>query len=104
MDHAHKFLNVCSQAVVVLGAVVGLLVFVGTPLAQNFIKETVDARINALEVGQEQLQEQIEDFSRQQDQLSRSIGSLGTAQQGTDANTEAILRLLQEMQQANPEQ
>lgn len=94
MDRWKNALSVCQQATVVLGAVLAVLVFIGKPLAQNFITDTVEERIGQIEVQQRQLQAQFGEALDGQEELQNQLRALQSQQNSNNQDTDEILRLL----------
>lgn len=69
---------------------------IGKPHAEGFIEETVGGRISAIEKQLDDVQDQLEDQARVNEQLQRDSATLKSQGRNTAQGIEAVLDLLME--------
>lgn len=75
----------------------GILIAVAKPHAQTFIEETVDDRLNLLEMQMNDVRQSSRDMQREQAVMSTDIENMKELQKDTKRDTRMILRALQGM-------
>jgi septal ring factor EnvC (AmiA/AmiB activator) len=78
-------------------AVIAVLFAVARPHAQEFIKDTVNDRLNLLEMQMNDVRQSVRDQERKQDIMGADIGNIKEHQAETRRNTRMILQSLQGM-------
>lgn len=75
----------------------GIIGYLAAPHAQQFIKETVNDRLNLLEMQMNDVRQSVRDQQREQAIMSNDIGNMKEIQRDTKSDTRMILQSIQGM-------
>lgn len=90
----HAFIVVLRHAASAV-LILGLLWAVARPHAQEFIEETVNDRLNKLEMQMNDVRQASRDMQREQAVMANDLGNLKELQRDTKRDTRMILQSLQ---------